>query len=85
MLNILLLGTSACHLCELAEQICIELQSINSHINIEKIDIAEQVQWQIGFATKIPVLYNPKTQNELDWPFDYCQATTYIEKEQVND
>ena len=35
-----------------------------------KIDIAEQEQWQEHYATKIPVLLNTETNQELCWPFN---------------
>ena len=59
-----LLGTSACHLCEQAEDL---LKAIN--VSYQKIDIAEQEQWQARYAIKIPVLLNSECQQELCWPF----------------
>ncbi len=64
MSKITLLGTSACHLCEQAEDL---LKAIN--VSYQKIDIAEQEQWQARYAIKIPVLLNSECQQELCWPF----------------
>ncbi len=75
MVNIILLGTSGCHLCDDAELILAECDQIN----IEYIDIAEQVQWQEKYAIRIPVLYHPETEKELGWPFSQEQAQVFID------
>lgn len=62
--KLVLLGTSACHLCEQAEVLLNQL-----NMNYQKIDIAEQEQWQERYAIKIPVLLNTENQQELCWPF----------------
>ena len=64
MSKLILLGTSACHLCEQAEDL---LQ--HTHIAYQKIDIADQEQWQERYAIKIPVLLDTENQRELCWPF----------------
>ena len=74
MVELILLGTSGCHLCEQAELILAGCE----HINIENIDIAEQEQWQERYAIQIPVLYHPETEKELGWPFSQEQAQVFI-------
>jgi hypothetical protein len=74
MIELILLGTSGCHLCEQAELILAGCE----HINIEKIDIADQEQWQEKYAIRIPVLYHPETEKELGWPFSKEQAQVFI-------
>ncbi|RLA19970.1 MAG: glutaredoxin family protein [Gammaproteobacteria bacterium] len=65
MSQLLLLGTSACHLCEQAEALVVQL-----NIPFTKVDIAEQEQWQERYAIKIPVLLDLESQEELlCWPF----------------
>ena len=64
MTKLILLGTSACHLCEQAEDL---LQQLN--VVYQKIDIAEHEQWQARYAIKIPVLIKSECQQELCWPF----------------
>ncbi|GFO72123.1 hypothetical protein BJAS_P2108 [Bathymodiolus japonicus methanotrophic gill symbiont] len=64
MIEPILLGTSACHLCEQAEELLQQLDIV-----YEKIDIAEQEQWQERYANKIPVLLNVEEKKELCWPF----------------
>lgn len=74
MNKLILLSTSACHLCEQAEGLLIA-----ATIDFQKIDIAEQEQWQEDYAIKIPVLLNTQVQKELCWPFtaediqDFCK------------
>ncbi|AWB67619.1 thioredoxin family protein [Saccharobesus litoralis] len=62
-----LYGTDCCHLCELAEQVCI---SAGIMACVEKIDIANDEQLVDLYGVKIPVLKNNSTQQELNWPFD---------------
>lgn len=64
MNKLILLGTSACHLCEQAEDLLKQ-----AGIAYQKIDIAEDEQWQARYAIKIPVLLNTELQKELCWPF----------------
>jgi len=64
-MSYLLLSTEACHLCEQAEALLAPLGIMYS-----KIDIAEQEHWQEHYATKIPVLLNTETNQELCWPFN---------------
>ena len=78
MLQILLLGTSGCHLCEQAEQIANECLLGSNDVVIEIIDIAEQEQWQLLYSLRIPVLYHISTSKELGWPFDLMQVKQFI-------
>ncbi|MEI6336243.1 MAG: glutaredoxin family protein [Methylococcaceae bacterium] len=78
MLQLLLLGTSGCHLCEQAEQLVNACLPDNPGITIEMIDIAEQEQWQENYAIRIPVLYHPETRKELGWHFDKADVNQFI-------
>ena len=75
MIDLILLGTSACHLCEEAELILAACEQIK----IEKVDIAEQEQWQEKYAIRIPVLYHTETKSELGWPFDQQQVQVFVD------
>lgn len=75
-MELILLGTSGCHLCEEAELIMAGFDQIK----IELIDIAEHEQWQDKYAIRIPVLYHAKTGSELGWPFDQMQVQVFIDK-----
>ena len=78
MIRLLLFGTSGCHLCEQAKQIINDCFPNNVDVTIETIDIAEQEQWQEQYAIRIPVLYHPKSKNELGWPFDQTHVKEFI-------
>jgi hypothetical protein len=78
MQRVLLMGTSGCHLCELAEQIINDHLSSNQLWLIERIDIAEQEQWQAQFALLIPVLFHPESKKQLGWPFDAQQVNLFF-------
>ncbi len=62
-----LLGTSSCHLCEVAEQLLTRLQAVQN-ITYQNVDISEfDEPLMLRFATSIPVLL---TKNQrLDYPF----------------
>ena len=65
----ILYGTSACHLCELAEQLLAEMLGDGSlQQEIELVDIAESEALVEKYGLRIPVLeYQSKS---LDWPFE---------------
>ncbi len=73
-MRLILFGTSGCHLCEQAELI------VNACVpdGVGYVDIAEQEQWQEQYAVRIPVLYDPKTKQELGWPFDQTDVEEFI-------
>ncbi|POP53031.1 glutaredoxin family protein [Zhongshania marina] len=65
-----LYGTSACHLCELAEAVLAELLVDETAWQIELIDIADDDDTLARYALKIPVLRSVEDGRELQWPFD---------------
>ncbi|GAB6139283.1 glutaredoxin family protein [Methylosoma difficile] len=78
MIQLILFGTSACHLCEQAEVILQDLTVNGAALQLDKIDIAEHPQWQPQYAIRIPVLLHPSTQQELGWPFDHAQVHAFL-------
>ena len=79
MLQIILLGTSSCHLCEDAQQIIDDVvKGFEQSISLEHIDIAEQEQWQDQYAIRIPVLYHAESGAELGWPFDAADVQEFL-------
>jgi Glutaredoxin-like domain (DUF836) len=76
----LLLSTSGCHLCELAEELIHECLVVKADITVELIDIAEEIQWQADYATLIPVLMHQKSLQSLNWPFTKESILTFIEQ-----
>tara|TARA_R100000935_G_scaffold32723_1_gene53239 strand:- start:806 stop:1126 length:321 start_codon:yes stop_codon:yes gene_type:complete len=62
-----LLGTSGCHLCDIAEQILFQFQLVQP-INYKNVDIADfEEPLMMAFATTIPVILTPTKR--LDYPF----------------
>ncbi|MGO2622973.1 MAG: glutaredoxin family protein [Psychrobacter sp.] len=62
-----LLGTSGCHLCDIAEQLIIQFQAVQP-ITYKIVDIADfDEPLMMEFATTIPVILTP-TQR-LNYPF----------------
>lgn len=79
MIKLLLFGTEGCHLCEQAEELLNAYESENPGLLIEKVDIAEQEQWQERYAVRIPVLYHAQTGGELGWPFDQAEIAAFLQ------
>ncbi len=77
-MQLILFGTAACHLCEMAENLLTTVCRDWPVIDLEHIDIAEQTQWQDRYAIRIPVLLHPKSQRELAWPFDKIAVCAFI-------
>ena len=77
-MKLILFGTAACHLCEMADELLIPLLKAYPQIQLEMIDIAEQSQWQEQYAIRIPVLLHPQSQQELGWPFDQAAVVKFI-------
>jgi len=64
-----LFGTEACHLCELAQQVILDVaQHIAMDVYVEDIGESESLVKQYG--TRIPVLLDESSGRELSWPFD---------------
>ena len=62
-----LLGTSGCHLCDIAEQIIAQFQAVQP-ISYQKVDIADfDETLMMTFATTIPVILTPSKR--LNYPF----------------
>lgn len=74
-----LLGTSGCHLCELAED---QLQKAKAQrqFDHEEVDIAIQTEWQNQFAMLIPVIYHVSSGHYLNWPFSDTELLTFIDQ-----
>lgn len=69
-MDIELLSTSGCHLCEVAEQLLLEsLPQFGDAFACYVVDIADDDALIERYGTRIPVLLAPSGQ-ALDWPFD---------------
>ena len=72
-----LLGTSGCHLCELAEAIVDEVfAGTGKTIPLTLIEIADDPDLMDAFGIRIPVL---RYQDQvLGWPFTAAEVTDFI-------
>ena len=62
-----LLGTSGCHLCDIAEQLMTQLQAVQ-RITYKHVDISDFSEpLMMEFATTIPVILTPTKR--LNYPF----------------
>ena len=65
--------TSACHLCELAEQVLQELG-----VAPEMVEIVDDAQLLERYGMRIPVLRAALWEAELDWPFAAQQVQQWL-------
>ncbi len=70
-----LYGTDGCHLCEDAEQLCIQLLGSN---NYKYVDIIDDETLLELFRISIPVLEKLSDGSTLYWPFDLPQLQEFI-------
>lgn len=68
MLHFELLGTSGCHLCDLAETVLYR-HTDSLHFRFRTLDIVDDDRLLAEYALRIPVL-RYENACELPWPFD---------------
>jgi hypothetical protein len=71
-----LYGTSACHLCELAEELLVALGRENPEMAFEKVDISGSDALFERYGLRIPVLRDAGGR-ELGWPFTAGQLREF--------
>ena len=67
-----LFGTSACHLCELAEALLHHAGAAFEHVDISESDALFE-----RYGTTIPVLRRSDGA-ELNWPFDQAMLASFL-------
>jgi hypothetical protein len=72
-----LYGTSACHLCELAEEMLEALRKQGLTLAYDKVDISESDDLFERYGLVIPVLQGPRGE-ELRWPFSGEELRQFI-------
>ena len=77
--RLLLFGTSACHLCELAEALLLEQQAAGRQLAFDKVDISESDELFERYGLTIPVLRHPDGR-ELGWPFDAERLGAFLDR-----
>jgi hypothetical protein len=71
--NYKLYGTSACHLCELAQAMIMAEEPLRADLVVEDVDISESERLMERHGVRIPVLRHPDGR-ELNWPFTQEQV-----------
>jgi len=72
-----LYGTSACHLCDIAEAMLQQEQQAGSVFEFETVDISESDALFERYGVLIPVLQHPDGR-ELNWPFSREQLRLFM-------
>lgn len=73
----ILYGTSACHLCEIAEGMLVSLEQRAGGFDFIKVDISDSDALFERYGVLIPVLQRPDG-GELGWPFTLEQLAQFI-------
>ncbi|MFT4670917.1 MAG: thiol-disulfide isomerase/thioredoxin [Pseudohongiellaceae bacterium] len=76
MVKIVFYTTLGCHLCEEAQQQLRQLVTVQV-VEVEAVDISISEDLVTLYGTRIPVLKNLKSGQELDWPFDYAKLLQF--------
>jgi len=74
--SLTLYGTSACHLCEVAEEMLAMFEA-EGMCSLNKVDIADDDQLLERYGLRIPVLAN-SAGTELNWPFSPDQVMQLV-------
>ncbi|RMF13515.1 MAG: glutaredoxin family protein [Gammaproteobacteria bacterium] len=88
IVNLFVLGTEGCHLCEQAEAVVLEVaEHFTRHgVPVQRvpIDIADHPDWVAAYGTRIPVVTwtwpAPLPEQELGWPFDQADLYHFIKQ-----
>ncbi len=72
-----LYGTSACHLCEIAEDMLLAQRASGVQFEYDKVDISDDDRLFERYGVLIPVLRHPKSA-ELKWPFSVPDLAAFL-------
>ncbi len=75
--DFILYGTTACHLCEMAESILCALAEERADFRFTKIDISDTDELMDRYGIRIPVLRHPYGA-ELGWPFSPEDVVSFL-------
>ena len=77
MKTFILYGTSACHLCEVAQSMIEAQCGLDGDVDYRYVDISESDDLFQRYGLLIPVLQHPD-QRELGWPFSEAQLLEFM-------
>ena len=75
--RLILYGTEACHLCELAEELLDAAIAAGLPAAYDKVDISQSELLFQRYGVRIPVLRRGDGA-ELGWPFDRTQLSQFV-------
>ncbi len=79
-----ILGTLGCHLCDEADQIVREVLEANPTISgllvLNQVDISESDDLMARYAERIPVIYCRQSALELGWPFAHQDFVDFLNR-----
>lgn len=75
--GLILYGTSACHLCDVAAEMLDYYSENDSTIAYEKVDISESDELYECYGVRIPVLRR-RDELELGWPFSLEELKAFL-------
>lgn len=82
--NLLLMGTTACDLCDQAEAVVLAVFAANpgleQHVHVEVADVISSGVWVENYGPRIPVLLDGASGRELAWPFDPPALVEFINR-----
>lgn len=82
VVKLILLGTSGCHLCDLARDQWLSWLSnsgpFGQFVQWREQDIADSDELIECYGVRIPVLWLPDCKAELAWPFDQASIDRFI-------
>ncbi len=78
MSELLFYTTAGCHLCEYAEAMLAEL-SPSRECRVTPVDISGSDELVARYGLTIPVLRDPQTGAELNWPFSPEQIVALLD------
>ncbi len=79
MIRLILYGTSGCQLCDQAHAILAQVARSNPLLfEVEWIDIAADPDLTDRYGTRIPVIRDSRSHQELGWPFDSREVADFL-------
>lgn len=72
-----LMTTEGCHLCDQAVAVLLAVLKPGD-AEVDLVDIAFDDALMESYATRIPVVREPQTGKELNWPFDEGQFSVFL-------
>lgn len=73
-MKLILFRREHCGLCELAEQMLVEVG-----VSAERCYLEDDIGHEERYGWRIPVVRREDTDTELDWPFDAWKLRSFLE------